>query len=49
MPRSPETPGDVNAEPMGKGWFFKLKLSTPSELDGLMDEAAYNAFVKTLS
>ena len=43
-----DTPGDVNAEPMGKGWFFKLKLSTKSELDGLMDEAAYAAFVKSL-
>ena len=43
-----ETPGDVNAEPMGKGWFFKLRLANKSELDGLMDEAAYAAFVKSL-
>src|SRR5258707_13954766 len=43
-----ETPGDVNAEPMGKGWFFKLRLANKSELDGLMDEAAYEAFVKSL-
>ena len=43
-----DTPGDVNAEPMGKGWFFKLRLSNKSELDGLMDEAAYAAFVKSL-
>ena len=42
------TPGDVNAEPMGKGWFFKMKLSDKSELDGLMDENAYDAFVKSL-
>jgi glycine cleavage system H protein len=42
------SPGDVNAEPMGKGWFFKIKLSNKSELDGLMDEAAYNTFVKGL-
>jgi glycine cleavage system H protein len=42
------SPGDVNAEPMGKGWFFKIKLSNKSELDGLMDEAAYNIFVKGL-
>ena len=32
MPRWPTTPGDVNAEPMGKGWFFKLKLADKSEL-----------------
>ncbi len=43
-----ETPGDVNTEPTGKGWFFKLKLSNALELDGLMDEAAYDAFVKGL-
>src|SRR5579871_1254243 len=33
-----ETPGDVNAEPMGKGWFFKVRLSNKSELDALMEE-----------
>ncbi|MEI6202422.1 MAG: glycine cleavage system protein GcvH [Enhydrobacter sp.] len=44
-----ETPGDVNSEPMGKGWFFKMKLANKSELDGLMDQAAYEAFVKGLS
>lgn len=43
-----DTPGDVNAEPTGKGWFFKLKLADKGELDGLMDEAAYEAFVKSL-
>jgi glycine cleavage system H protein len=42
------SPGDVNAEPMGKGWFFKIRLSDKSELDGLMDEAAYDTFVKSL-
>ena len=42
-----DAPGDVNAEPMGKGWFFKLKLSDKGELYGLMDEAAYAAFVKS--
>jgi len=43
-----DSPGDVNADPMGKGWFFKIKLADKGELAGLMDEAAYNAFVKTL-
>ena len=43
-----DSPGDVNAEPTGKGWFFKLKLSDKSELNGLMDAAAYEAFVKSL-
>jgi glycine cleavage system H protein len=44
-----ETPGDVNTEPMGKGWFFKMKLADKTELAGLMDQAAYEAFVKGLS
>lgn len=43
------TPGDVNAEPMGRGWFFKIRLSDKGELAGLMDEKAYNEFVKGLS
>jgi glycine cleavage system H protein len=43
-----DTPGDVNAEPMGKGWFFKIKMSDKGELAGLMDEGAYEAFVKSL-
>ena len=43
-----DAPGDVNADPMGKGWFFKIKLADKGELSGLMDEAAYNDFVKSL-
>jgi len=39
-------PGKVNEAPEGDGWFLKLKLSELSELDGLMDEAAYKAFVE---
>jgi glycine cleavage system H protein len=43
-----DSPGDVNAEPMGKGWFFKLKLADRGELSGLLDEAGYAAYVKNL-
>lgn len=43
-----DAPGEVNADPMGKGWFFKLRLADRAELDGLMDEAAYDALVKSL-
>lgn len=43
-----DDPSLVNREPEGEGWFFRLKLSDPSELDGLMDEAAYRAWIKTL-
>ena len=38
-------PAKVNADPLGEGWFFKLRLTNPKELDGLMDEAAYQRFV----
>jgi glycine cleavage system H protein len=41
-----DSPGAVNEEPEGKGWFFKLRLANPAELDGLMDRAAYDAMVK---
>lgn len=43
-----DEPAKVNADPMGGGWFFKVRLSNPKELDGLMDQAAYDAFVKGL-
>ena len=42
------TPNLVNSSPEADGWFFKLTLSDPSQLEGLMDEAAYKAFVETL-
>ena len=38
-------PARVNADAMGEGWFIKLRLSDPAELDALMDEAAYQAFI----
>ncbi len=40
-----DDPTLVNSDPLGAGWFFKMTLSDPSELDGLMDEAAYNAMI----
>ena len=43
-----DSPGDVNAEPMGKGWFFKLRLTNRGELNSLLDEAGYAAYVKNL-
>ena len=43
-----DSPGDVNADPMGKGWFYKLRLANKAELDSLMDQAAYDSFVKGL-
>ncbi|MCG8447697.1 MAG: glycine cleavage system protein GcvH [Hyphomicrobiales bacterium] len=40
-----DTPESVNADPEGGSWFFKIKLSDPSELDGLMDDRAYKALI----
>ena len=42
-------PGLVNTSPAGEGWFFKLRLADKGELAGLMDEAAYKAYLATLS
>ena len=38
-----ENPKLVNDDPMGAGWFAKIKLSDPGQLDSLMDEQAYKA------
>ena len=43
-----DEPELVNADAEGGGWFFRLTLSDKSELDALMDEAAYKAFVAEL-
>lgn len=43
-----DDPALINRDPEGDGWFFKLKLADPSEVHGLMDEAAYREWVKTL-
>jgi glycine cleavage system H protein len=42
------TPAGVNEDALGDGWFIKLRISDPSELDKLMDEAAYAEFVESL-
>ena len=47
-PALADDPALINRDPEGEGWFFKLKLADPAELDGLMDEAAYREWVKTL-
>lgn len=43
-----DDPALVNSDPMGAGWFYKIRLADPSQLDGLMDEAAYKAHVESL-
>jgi glycine cleavage system H protein len=43
-----DAPETVNAVPETGGWFAKLKLSNPAEVDALMDRPAYEAFLQTL-
>ena len=40
-----DDPELVNRAPTGEGWFMKIKISDPSQLDDMMDDAAYNDFV----
>ena len=37
-------PSLANSDPLGAGWFYKVKLADASQLDGLLDETAYNDF-----
>lgn len=43
-----DEPGKVNEDPQGDGWFYKMTITDASELDGLMDDAAYKAYVESL-
>ena len=37
-------PSLANSDPLGRGWFFKVKLSNPAQVDALLDETAYKKF-----
>jgi glycine cleavage system H protein len=39
-----DDPSLANSDPEGEGWFFRLRLADPSQLEGLMDAEAYRAF-----
>jgi glycine cleavage system H protein len=39
-----DDPSLANSDPLGAGWFFKVKLADVSQLDALMDETSYTAF-----
>ncbi|WP_375288015.1 glycine cleavage system protein GcvH [Sphingomonas sp.] len=47
-PALADEPALVNSDPEGEGWFFRLTLADAGELDALMDEDAYKAFVARL-
>lgn len=40
-------PSLANSDPLGEGWFFRIRLSDASQLNALMDEAAYASFAAT--
>jgi glycine cleavage system H protein len=42
-----DDPSLANTDPLGAGWFFKVRLSDASQLDALMDETSYTAFAAT--
>ena len=42
-------PATVNEDPAGRGWFFRMQVSDPAELEALMSEEAYSAFVQSIS
>jgi len=43
-----DDPALANSDPLKAGWFFKVRLSNPAQLDALMDSTAYDALLKTL-
>ena len=44
-----DNPGTVNTDAMGEGWFFKMKIADTDEVGRLMDGAAYQEYVESLS
>lgn len=44
----PDAPATVNEAPLGAGWFMKIKPANAAEIEGLMTEAEYKAYLETL-
>jgi glycine cleavage system H protein len=47
-PALEEDPALVNTAPEGEGWFFRMTIANPGQLEGLMDAGAYKAFIDAL-
>jgi glycine cleavage system H protein len=41
-----DDPSTVNTDPQGAGWFFKIRISDPAQLDALLEEADYNSLIQ---
>lgn len=44
----PDSPELVNEDPTGAGWFYKVKMTDPAELESLKDDEAYQSYIETL-
>ena len=44
-----DAPENANSDPMGEGWLFRIHPSEPAELDSLMSESDYEAYINSLS
>jgi glycine cleavage system H protein len=44
-----EEPARVNTDPLGEGWFFRLRLTNPAQLDQLLDHDAYQSYLEGLA
>jgi glycine cleavage system H protein len=45
----PDAPETVNQDPQGKGWFFKMEVANPADVEALMDQAAYDKYLADVS
>lgn len=45
----PDAPETVNQDPQGKGWFFKMEVANPADVEALMDQAAYDKYLAELN
>lgn len=48
-PSLPDAPETVNQDPQGKGWFFKMEVANPADVEALMDQAAYDKYLAELN
>jgi glycine cleavage system H protein len=45
----PDAPETVNQDPQGKGWFFRMEVANPADVEALMDQAAYDKYLQELA
>lgn len=45
----PDAPETVNQDPQGRGWFFKMEVANPADVEALMDQASYDKYLAELN